>query len=97
MTATEFINENYTPINGNKNYMCNRSGQLFSVEEIAEKYHQAKLKILATANIKCNCGVEYKNTKKSDISYDTDNNTHYTDIMIIHCPQCGNIDRVEEY
>jgi len=45
----------------------------------------------------CSCGVKYVETKKSDISYDTDDNVYYTDIMIYHCPKCGNIDRIEEY
>jgi hypothetical protein len=45
----------------------------------------------------CSCGVPYVETKKSDIPYDTDDNVYYTDIMIYHCPKCGNIDRIEEY
>lgn len=45
----------------------------------------------------CYCGVKYTETKKSDIPYDTDNNVYYTDIMIYHCPKCGNIDRIDEY
>ena len=45
----------------------------------------------------CSCGVKYVETKKSDIPYDTDDNVYYTDIMIYHCPKCGNIDRIEEY
>ena len=45
----------------------------------------------------CSCGVKYTKTKKSDIPYDTDDNVYYTDIMIYHCPKCGNIDRIEEY
>ena len=45
----------------------------------------------------CSCGVKYVETKKSDIPYDTDDNVYYTDIMIHHCPKCGNIDRIEEY
>jgi len=45
----------------------------------------------------CSCGVKYVETKKSDIPYDTDGNVYYTDIMIYHCPKCGNIDRIEEY
>lgn len=45
----------------------------------------------------CSCGVKYVETKKSDIPYDTDDNVYYTDIIIYHCPKCGNIDRIEEY
>ena len=45
----------------------------------------------------CSCGVKYVETKKSDIPYDTEDNVYYTDIMIYHCPKCGNIDRIEEY
>ena len=45
----------------------------------------------------CSCGVKYVKTKKSDIPYDTDDNVYYTDIIIYHCPKCGNIDRIEEY
>ena len=45
----------------------------------------------------CSCGVKYVKTKKSDIPYDTDDNVYYTDIMIYHCPKCGNIDRIDEY
>ena len=48
-----------------------------------------------TLNFKC--GVKYVETKKSDIPYDTDDNVYYTDIMIYHCPKCGNIERIEEY
>ncbi|MDY0143211.1 MAG: hypothetical protein RBR97_15090 [Bacteroidales bacterium] len=48
-------------------------------------------------NGSCSCGVKYVETKKSDIPYDTDDNVYYTDIMIYHCPKCGNIDRIEEY
>lgn len=52
---------------------------------------------LPTVSGSCSCGVKYVETKKSDISYDTDDNVYYTDIMIYHCPKCGNIDRIEEY
>jgi hypothetical protein len=45
----------------------------------------------------CSCGVPYVETKKSDIPYDTDDNVYYTDILIHHCPKCGNIDRIDEY
>ena len=45
----------------------------------------------------CSCGVMYVETKKSDIPYDTDDNVYYTDIVIYHCPKCGNIDRIEKY
>ena len=46
MTAIEFIKENYTVTNGGEDYMCNHSGQLVGAEDIAEEYHQAKLKLL---------------------------------------------------
>jgi hypothetical protein len=46
MTATEFIKENYTLTNGGEDYICNHSGQLVGIEDIAEEYHQAKLKLL---------------------------------------------------
>ena len=52
---------------------------------------------LADVSGSCSCGVKYVETKKSDIPYDTDDNVYYTDIMIYHCPKCGNIDRIEEY
>jgi len=55
-----------------------------------------KLNIPAVSG-SCSCGVKYVETKKSDIPYDTDDNVYYTDIMIYHCPKCGNIDRIEEY
>jgi len=45
----------------------------------------------------CSCGVSYVETKKSDIAYDTDDDVYYTDILIYHCPKCGNIDRIEKY
>ena len=45
----------------------------------------------------CSCGIPYVITKKSDIPYDTDDNVYYTDILIHHCPKCGNIDRIDEY
>ena len=45
----------------------------------------------------CLCGIPYVETKKSDIPYDTDDNVYYTDILIHHCPKCGNIDRIDEY
>lgn len=45
----------------------------------------------------CSCGIPYVETKKSDIPYDTDDNVYYTDILIHHCPKCGNIDRIDEY
>ena len=48
-------------------------------------------------NINCSCGVKYVETKRTDIPYDTDNNVYYTDIMIYHCPKCGEIDRIEDY
>ena len=50
-----------------------------------------------SVNNSCFCGVKYVETKKTDISYDTDDNVYYTDIMIYHCPKCGNIDRIDEY
>lgn len=51
MTAIEFIKENYTLINGGEDYMCNHSGQLVGAEDIAEAYHQAKLKLLGIADV----------------------------------------------
>lgn len=46
MTAKEFIKENYTLTNGGEDYIYNHSGQLVGIEDIAEEYHQAKLKLL---------------------------------------------------
>ena len=48
-------------------------------------------------NVGCLCGIPYVETKKTDIPYDTDDNVYYTDILIHHCPKCGNIDKIEEY
>ena len=45
----------------------------------------------------CSCGVKYVETKKSDIAYDTDDNVYYTDIIIHHCPKCGDIYKIDEY
>jgi hypothetical protein len=59
MTATEFIKENYTLTNGGEDYICNHSGQLVGAEDIAEEYHQAKLKLLGIADVSglaCKCG-----------------------------------------
>lgn len=56
-----------------------------------------QLLLLFDVNRSCSCGVKYVKTKKSDIPYDTDDNVYYTDIIIYHCPKCGNIDRIEEY
>ena len=53
MTATEFIKENYTLTNGGEDYICNHSGQLVGAEDIAEEYHQAKLKLLCIADVSC--------------------------------------------
>ena len=58
---------------------------------------QSQLLRLFDVSGSCSCGVKYVETKKSDIPYDTDDNVYYTDIMIYHCPKCGNIDRIEEY
>jgi hypothetical protein len=52
---------------------------------------------LGAVSSSCPCGVPYVETKKSDIPYDTDDNVYYTDILIHHCPKCGNIDRIDEY
>jgi hypothetical protein len=52
---------------------------------------------LGAVSSSCSCGVPYVETKKSDIPYDTDDNVYYTDILIHHCPKCGNIDRIDEY
>ena len=46
---------------------------------------------------RCDCGHDYISEKKSDISYDIEGNTMYTDIYIYYCPKCGNIDRIEEF
>jgi hypothetical protein len=51
MTAAQFIKENYTLTNGGKDYICNHSGQLVGAEDIAEEYHQAKLKSLSIADV----------------------------------------------
>ena len=51
MTAIEFIKENYTVTNGGEDYMCNHSGQLVGAEDIAEEYHQAKLKLLGIGDV----------------------------------------------
>ena len=51
----------------------------------------------AVVSSSCSCGIPYVKTKKSDIPYDTDDNVYYTDILIHHCPKCGNIDRIDEY
>ena len=52
---------------------------------------------LGAVSSSCSCGVSYVETKKSDIPYDTDDNVYYTDILIYHCPKCGNSDRIDEY
>jgi hypothetical protein len=46
---------------------------------------------------KCNCNKEYVSWKLADLPYDTETDTHYTDILIWYCPICGHIDRIEEY
>lgn len=51
MNAIEFIKENYTLTNGGEDYICNHSGQLVGAEDIAEAYHQAKLKLLGIADV----------------------------------------------
>ena len=47
--------------------------------------------------IKCTCGYKYVETKKSDVSYYTDDNVYYVDIIIYHCPKCGKIDSISEF
>ena len=61
------------------------------------KETDSKPSCLGAVSSSCSCGVPYVETKKSDISYDTDDNVYYTDILIHHCPKCGNIDRIDEY
>jgi len=51
MNATKFIKENYTLTNSGEDYRCNHSGQLVGAEDIAEEYHQAKLKLLGIADL----------------------------------------------
>ena len=46
---------------------------------------------------KCDCGIDYKETKRTDIPFDIDGDVMYTDIIIKHCPQCGNIEEITEY
>jgi hypothetical protein len=68
-------------------------------EQYAKEYHDSEVKKLNIPAVSgsCSCGVKYVETKRSDIPYDTDDDVYYTDIMIYHCPKCGNIDRIEEY
>ena len=66
-------------------------------DEITTDYAQTLLLGLFGVSGSCSCGIKYVETKKSDIPYDTDDNVNYTDIIIYHCPKCGNIDRIEEY
>lgn len=56
-----------------------------------------KILLLYNVSSSCSCGVPYVENKKSDISYDTEKNVFYTDILIHNCPKCGNIDRIDEY
>lgn len=58
---------------------------------------QSQPSCLGAVSSSCSCGIPYVETKKSDIPYDTDDNVYYTDILIHHCPKCGNIDRIDEY
>lgn len=64
---------------------------------IDEKKARTLLLDLLGVSGSCSCGVQYVKTKKSDIPYNTDDNVYHTDIIIYHCPKCGNIDRIEEY
>ena len=60
MTAKEFIKENYTVTNGGEDYICNHSSQLVGTEDIAEEYHQAKLKLLCITDVSvsvCECTI----------------------------------------
>lgn len=51
MSAIEFIKVNYTLTNGGEDYVCNHSGQLVGAEDIADAYHQAKLKLLGIGDV----------------------------------------------
>jgi len=44
-----------------------------------------------------NCNIRNIETKKTDIPYETNLDVHYTDIIIHYCPECGRIERIEEF
>jgi hypothetical protein len=45
----------------------------------------------------CECGIPYTQEKQSDISYNIEGDTLFTDVMIYYCPKCGNIEKIEEF
>jgi hypothetical protein len=89
---------NYSYNEMKRTFECGRNFQLTgenNFQELIEELNQPSC--LGAVSSSCPCGVPYVETKKSDIPYDTDDNVYYTDILIHHCPKCGNIDRIDEY
>jgi hypothetical protein len=77
MNAKDFIKQNYTLTNSGKDCTCNHSGQLVGVEDVAEEYHKAKLKLLGlvdgevqTEKLKSFAGWLQKKMWESDKDFD---------------------------
>lgn len=91
-TIDEILDEWYATIPDEEhNGLYARDKVKLIAQEFADQFRQPAV------SSSCSCGIPYVETKKSDIPYDTDDNVYYTDILIHHCPKCGNIDRIDEY